>query len=100
MDQNNKRIALVTGATGGLGTAMCEQLVRDGYHVVGNYRSKQKADEWMADMKQKGFVIELYEGDVCSFDSMGDMIQKIETDLGPIDILVNNAGITKDGRFC
>lgn len=53
----------------------------------------------MADMKQKGFDIELYEGDVCSFDSMGDMIQKIETDLGPIDILVNNAGITKDGRF-
>lgn len=99
MDQNHKRIALVTGATGGLGTAMCIQLAKDGYHVVGNYRSKHKADEWMADMKNQGFQIELFEGDVCSFESMGQMIQKIESEVGPIDILVNNAGITKDGRF-
>ncbi|MEI6020809.1 MAG: SDR family NAD(P)-dependent oxidoreductase, partial [Bacteroidota bacterium] len=35
MDQQNKRIVLVTGATGGLGTAMCKELYKDGYHVVG-----------------------------------------------------------------
>jgi acetoacetyl-CoA reductase len=99
MDTNNKRIALVTGATGGLGTAMCEQLAKDGYHVVGNYRSKEKADAWNAEMKSKGFNIELYEGDVCSFESMGTMMQAIEAQLGKIDILVNNAGITRDGRL-
>lgn len=99
MDKNNKRIALVTGATGGLGTAMCIQLAKDGYHVVGNYRNKKKADEWMADMKSKGYDIELFEGDVTSFESMGNMIQAIESQLGKIDILVNNAGITRDGRL-
>jgi acetoacetyl-CoA reductase len=99
MDSNNKRIALVTGATGGLGTAMCKQLAKDGYHVVGNYRSKAKADEWLKQMKEDGYEVHMYEGDVTNFESMGAMIAQIEQDLGNIDILVNNAGITKDGRF-
>ncbi len=99
MDKNNKRIALVTGATGGLGTAMCKQLAKDGYHVVGNYRTKAKADEWLKTHKDENLNIELFEGDVTSFDSMGKMIAEIESTIGPIDILVNNAGITRDGRF-
>lgn len=53
----------------------------------------------MVGMKNQGFQIELFEGDVCSFESMGQMIHKIESEVGPIDILVNNAGFTKDGRF-
>lgn len=99
MDPNNKRIALVTGATGGLGTAMCKKLADDGYHVVANYRNKQKADEWYAMMRTDGYDIEMFEGDVCDFDSMSRMIKEIESKLGGIDILVNNAGITRDGRL-
>ncbi len=99
MDRQNKRIVLVTGATGGLGTAMCKELYKDGFHVVGNYRNKQKADEWSAMMNEAGFNIDLYEADVTDFDSVGLMIQKIESEIGPIDTLVNNAGITRDGRF-
>ena len=41
MDKQNKRIVLVTGATGGLGTAMCKELHKDGFHVVGNYHTKE-----------------------------------------------------------
>ena len=99
MDSQNKRIALVTGATGGLGTAMCKKLVDDGYSVVGNYRTKQKADEWMQHMKSEGYAIQLFAGDVSDFDDTGRMISEIESSVGPIDVLVNNAGITKDSRL-
>jgi acetoacetyl-CoA reductase len=99
MDNKNKRIALVTGATGGLGTAMCKQLDKDGFHVVANYRNKQKADEWYAMMRAEGYDIDMFEGDVCDFDAMANMMKEIESKLGSIDVLVNNAGITRDGRF-
>ena len=99
MDQNNKRVALVTGATGGLGTAMCKELYKDGYRVVGNYRNKAKADEWQATLHAEGYAIEMVEGDVCDFDSCARMIAEIQERIGPVDILVNNAGITRDGRF-
>ncbi len=99
MDSKNKRVALVTGATGGLGTAMCKKLYDDGFHVVANYRNKQKADEWYAMMRTDGYDIDMFDGDVCDFDSMMNMIKEIETKIGGIDVLVNNAGITRDGRL-
>lgn len=99
MDKNNKRVALITGATGGLGTAMCKELYNDGYKVVGNYRNQQKADEWTAKMKSEGFSIDLFEGDVSDYEQTGKMIAKIEESIGTIDVLVNNAGITKDMRL-
>ena len=99
MDNQNKRIVLVTGATGGLGTAMCKELYKDGFHVIGNYRSKQKATEWNEMMMADGFDIALFECDVTNFDAVGLMIKKIEAEVGLIDTLVNNAGITRDGRF-
>ncbi len=99
MDNLNKRIVLVTGATGGLGTAMCKELHKDGYRVVGNYHTKEKAEKWMKTMKDEGFDIQLFYGDVSDFESTGEMIKKIESEIGPIDTLVNNAGITRDGRL-
>jgi acetoacetyl-CoA reductase len=99
MDNLNKRIVLVTGATGGLGTAMCKELHNDGFHVIANYRNQAKADEWNSKMKAEGFTIDMYEADVTDFDSVGAMIKKIESELGTVDTLVNNAGITRDGRF-
>lgn len=99
MDKANKRIVLVTGATGGLGTAMCKELYKDGYHVVGNFHTKEKADKWMEAMKKEGYDIQLFYGDVSDFDSAAAMIKKIESEIGPIDTLVNNAGITRDGRL-
>lgn len=99
MDNNNKRIVLVTGATGGLGTAMCKKLHDDGYHVVGNYYTKEKADKWLEQMKKQGYDIQLFHGDVSSFESAGKMIVEIEEKVGKIDTLVNNAGITRDGRL-
>jgi len=86
-------------ATGGLGTAMCKELFTDGYHVVGNYRNEAKAKEWQAQLKSEGYEVDIVAGDVCDFDSVGNMIKNIESNIGPIDVLVNNAGITRDGRL-
>ncbi|MFN6039581.1 MAG: SDR family NAD(P)-dependent oxidoreductase, partial [Bacteroidota bacterium] len=78
MDNQKKRIVLVTGATGGLGTAMCKKLYDDGFRVVGNYRSKTKAEEWKSEMEKTGYKIDLFSGDVADFDSAGNMIKEIE----------------------
>jgi acetoacetyl-CoA reductase len=99
MDKSNKRVVLVTGATGGLGSAMCKQLYNNGYCVVGNYRNKEKADQWAETMKKDGIHIQLFKGDVSDFDSTGNMIAEITEKIGPVDILVNNAGITRDSRL-
>lgn len=99
MENSNRRTVLITGATGGLGTAMCKELYKDGYTVVGNYHTKEKADKWMAQMKSEGFEIELFYGDVSDYESTGKMISAIEAKYGHIDTLVNNAGITRDGRL-
>jgi len=97
--KSSNHIVLVTGATGGLGTAMCKELFQNGYRVAANYRNKSKAEEWKAKMDAEGIEVHLFEGDVTDYESVGKMVADIEASLGPIDILVNNAGITKDGRF-
>lgn len=99
MDTNKKFVALVTGGTGGLGTAICKRLVKDGFHVVANYNNQEKADKWKAKMKEEGFEMDMYQADVCNFDKVEAMVQHIESEIGPIDVLVNNAGITRDGQF-
>lgn len=99
MDKNGKRVALITGATGGLGTAMCQQLQKDGYRVVAHYRNPEKLKSWQEKMKAEGFEFDCYYADVTSFESCGEMIRKIEAEVGPIDVLVNNAGITRDRPF-
>lgn len=96
---NKKYIALVTGATGGLGTHICKRLADDGYTVCANYRSQEKADEWLRRMKEDGYTFHLYKADVADYDEVEKMVEQIQKDHGTIDVLVNNAGITRDGAF-
>jgi acetoacetyl-CoA reductase len=78
---------------------MCKELHKDGYRVAANYRNREKAEQWQQRMKEDGYEIHLFEGDVTSYDSVGKMVQEIESTLGHVDALVNNAGITRDIRF-
>jgi acetoacetyl-CoA reductase len=93
------RVALVTGGTGGIGTAICKRLADMGHKVASNYRNEEKAKAWQAQMKAEGYDFALAKGDVTSPDEAAAMVKDVEAQLGPIDILVNNAGITRDGTF-
>ncbi|MDH5834141.1 beta-ketoacyl-ACP reductase [Luteimonas kalidii] len=93
------RVALVTGGTGGIGTAICKKLADQGHRVATNYRSEEKARAWQAQMKADGYEFALVKGDVTSPDEAEAMVREVEKTLGPVDILVNNAGITRDGTF-
>lgn len=99
MDTQKKYVALVTGATGGLGTAICKRLADDGFHVVANYNTAGKAAQWKEKRKQEGYEFDMYQANVGNFEEVGEMVKKIESSIGPIDVLVNNAGITRDGAF-
>jgi acetoacetyl-CoA reductase len=90
---------LVTGGTGGIGTAIVKRLARNGHRVATNYRSEEKAKAWQAQLKAEGFDCLIVPGDVADFGSCQAMIKEIEAQLGGIDIVINNAGITRDTTF-
>lgn len=93
------RIALVTGGTGGIGTAICKRLASLGHKVATNYRNEDKARAWQERMRGDGVEVTLVQGDVSSPEDAAAMVRDVESKLGPIDILVNNAGITRDTTF-
>ncbi|MGZ8162943.1 MAG: acetoacetyl-CoA reductase [Methylobacter sp.] len=94
--QQNSKLALVTGGTGGIGAAICLALHDSGYKVVTNYRNKEKAQKWRSEVLEKGYDIGIYQADASSFDECEQLVKKIEAEYGTIDALVNNAGITRD----
>jgi acetoacetyl-CoA reductase len=93
------RVALVTGGTGGIGTAICRRLARLGHRVATNYRDETKARAWQAQLKAEGIDVFLAKGDVANTNEAAAMVRAVEEGLGPIEILINNAGITRDGTF-
>jgi acetoacetyl-CoA reductase len=93
------RVALVTGGTGGIGTAICRQLTVSGARVATNYRDAGKARKWQDERKAEGVEVAIFEADVTDFGSCERMAKQIEQQLGAVDILVNNAGITQDTTF-
>jgi len=95
-----QRVAFVTGAMGGLGTAICQELAKAGYKVVATYRSDAKRDKWLEEQVAAGFKDFIpVKGDVGDLASVQAMVAEAEQKAGPIDILVNNAGITRDKMF-
>jgi acetoacetyl-CoA reductase len=95
------RVALVTGGTGGIGTAVCRRLARDGYRVVANHHpSEQKtAGAWRRAQADEGSEIDTVAGDVSFFDEGARMVDEVLKRYGVIDVLVNCAGITRDKTF-
>lgn len=96
-----KKIALVTGGLGGIGSAICRIFLAQGYCVVAasldsQVEVSQKDPPLKADYLTD---ITLMNVDVRSFSSCKDLAAKIDRDIGDVDILVNNAGITADSSF-
>ena len=96
----SKRIAYVTGGMGGIGTAICTRLCKDGYTVVaGCGPNSARKDKWIATMREQGFDIHASEGNVSNWESTKAAFEKVRAEIGEVDVLVNNAGITRDGQF-
>lgn len=91
------QVALVTGASRGIGRAIALTLAKAGAHVAVNYAGNAKAAEEVVNQIQAlGRKAILVQGDVSKADVVDAMIKQVTENLGPIDILVNNAGITRD----
>ena len=88
------KIALVTGATRGIGRAIAEELSAKGAFVIGTATSEKGAEAISAYLGEKGKGLVL---NVTEPESIDAVLTQIKAEVGDIDILVNNAGITRDG---
>jgi len=92
-----EKVALVTGASRGIGREIAIALAKEGAFVAVNYNgSEAKANEVIEAIKAEGGNAKAYQCDVSDFEAAANLISEIVTEHGKIDILVNNAGITKD----
>ncbi|EOX7388880.1 SDR family oxidoreductase [Enterobacter quasiroggenkampii] len=90
------RIALVTGASRGIGANITRRLARDGFAVAVNYSSSPApAEALVAELTQSGATAIAIKADVSKVDQVQAMFDTVEQQLGKIDVLVNNAGILK-----
>lgn len=94
----SKKTALVTGGTGGLGTAICKALAERGDLVIACHlpQESEQARRWQQSLAEEGYDVKIIACDVASFDDTKRMIEEVETNYGWVDILVNCAGITRD----
>ena len=100
MAEDKRRIALVTGGTGGLGEAICVKLAALGDTVVTTHSpGNTKAQEWLETMKKAGHTFHAYPCDVVDWESCVACVGQVVKEVGPVDVLVNNAGITRDMTF-
>lgn len=94
------KTALVTGASGGIGKYIAEELALRGAKVALHYNSSEKAAEAIRDqIRANGGEAEIFCCDIRSNSAVRDMIKEIEEAFGGIDILVNNAGVALDARI-
>ena len=89
------KVALVTGASHGIGMAIAEALYQAGAKVAFNSSSESGLQKGLAGYKELGVEAKGYVCDVCDEEAVGKMVADIEKELGVIDILVNNAGIIR-----
>ena len=93
-------LALVTGASRGIGRAVALRLARAGHHLIINYRSSStEAESLASEIRAMGQEAHLAAFDVGEGEAAEAAVTEIVQSLGCPDILVNNAGITKDGLF-
>ena len=94
-----QRTAYVTGGMGGIGTAICQRLHKEGFKVVAGCGPTRDHAKWLEEQKSQGFTFHASVGNVGDWQSTVDAFTKAKAEHGTFDVLVNNAGITKDRMF-
>lgn len=95
---NERKVALVTGATRGIGKAIALELADNGYDIVLNYRSvNDELKQTQKEIEEKNVNCFLVYGDISKFEDCENIAKQAIDEFGRIDVLVNNAGITRDG---
>ena len=91
---NLSKVALITGASSGLGKAMAIRLAKDGFNIAVNYRGEaeqQDALDLQKQLQEIGVDADIFMCDVSSFSACGEMIKCVKERFNTIDVLVNNA---------
>jgi len=95
----SQKVAYVTGGMGGIGTAICRRLAKEGYKVIAGAGPSRDTEKWLGEQKAEGYTFYASVGNVADWQSTVDAFAKAKSEHGAIDVLVNNAGITKDRMF-
>jgi 3-oxoacyl-[acyl-carrier protein] reductase len=91
------KVAIITGASRGIGKGIAEKFIEQGAIVVFTYASsEEKARALEAELSAKGGVAKGYKSDAANYDAAHALIDEVVKEFGTVDILVNNAGITRD----
>lgn len=91
------KVALVTGGSSGIGTAIVRIFAREGAHVAFTYRrNKQSAEDLLAELESTGAKARAYHADMADFARSQEVVDDVHKTFGTLDILVNNAGSNQD----
>lgn len=97
---SDRKVALVTGGSRGIGRGCALELARAGYDIAINFAGNEEAaNKTVEDIKALGVDAEAFKFDVSDKDAADSGVAKVIEKFGRIDVLVNNAGITRDGLF-
>ena len=95
----SQKVAYVTGGMGGIGTAICQRLHKEGFKVIAGCGPTRDHAKWIAEQAEQGFTFYASAGNVGNWEATVEAFAKVKAEHGIVDLLVNNAGITRDRMF-
>jgi 3-oxoacyl-[acyl-carrier protein] reductase len=92
------KVALITGASRGIGKAIAEKFAQHGANVAFTYASsEEKANALVKELESNGIKARAYKSDAADYEAAHQLIEAVVAEFGTVDILINNAGVTRDG---